>query len=601
MGFASGFQVGWNAVREAERDRKQRELEEQFAKVGRDKQYAAYSPAQGAQMTAESEERNPDGSLRYRFEIDPGSTKYRRIENEYNPQDYRTDEYTPALGYSYGGGLGPQSPAAQAFSVPRPDLTTRTVYDRRMDPQYQAERDMEGGEVSVPGKTAPMGETGPIPYGGTPVPMGTPPGRGDTDLPLSREINYTPTLQGNDPRDTAAYRGLTGRAPGGDATYAPDREMFMGKSYAPGQLNEDMKMAARQEEYAKVLERAGRPQEAMQMRVAAQAARKNTLEMQNLEATAEKQKNLRGVQSNLASWMKARVGDRQPTSDDFDAFETKTISDLMAGGHVDEANAAYDRRNRVVMERMKMEEAARGQSINKAVFALSSGDLQPAVNLYNQFVHDGAKVTGIERNPKDGTVVVKRQASDGVDLPDYKFGSLDELSASLRSLTDPGAFAAYTQNSFMNNIRTKTLELDARKTASEEKRANAYEKRSGAAEARAERADVVYLTDGKQVFEYKRGQLQYDKSGRLQLPEGMSIYKGQGQVSQGNLTKEQETALRAIEGSEAFKSAYDTVNDPNTPAAEKRAAAARIEQMLKQRGLPPDLYKFEQYEHQPMP
>lgn len=271
-GFAAGVQAGLAMSNQWMDTYRRARREGLMSEVDNERSFQTYSQPTADQMRAESEERNPDGSYKYRFEIDPGSTTYRRVVNDYNPQDFRTNEYTPALRYPDAqGGLGPQpSAVAESFPVNRSTVQVREDYNA-----YP-------GSVLAGG--APKVAPGSIQYGGTPVPMDSPEQGGSRDL-LTNAPEYSPALNVSDPRDTAAYQAMTAPTPGQVGTYSPDREMYFGKSYGLGQLTPEEKRAVQQEQYARVYERLGQPEQALALRSAAAKERRDA-EMFGLQKEA---------------------------------------------------------------------------------------------------------------------------------------------------------------------------------------------------------------------------------------------------------------------------------------------------------------------------
>jgi hypothetical protein len=110
--------------------------------------------------------------------------------------------------------------------------------------------------------------------------------------------------------------------------------------------------------------------------------------------------------------------------------------------------------------------AQRNDDLGRVATALAAGDLKPAQAFYDKYVLDGAKVTGMQTDPKTGAITVSRVRDDGVKLPDTKINSVNEMLATLNSFKDPLSLYNYSQNEFKNNLQT-------RQVAAAEKTANA--------------------------------------------------------------------------------------------------------------------------------
>lgn len=507
MGWAEGFSAGTNMARNwmdvYDRARQERLMAEQRQKAGLG-DYQQHTAEYGQDLAQKIAARDTQNRPLWDVSIQPGSVNY-----DVRPISY-DDSAATAAQPSYGS--APEGLSKYASVAPSQPFTPSPVATYPVPSEEQPDvGGVQGGRT--PGMM-------PIPS----VPQtGLQPG---ADM-LGPEYKSATAA-------SLAGQGL-GRTLGESLPYEQMKTTYMGKQY-DGPLTPEMKRAAQHEAYADVYEQLGKPEQAMQLRAAAMQLRKGSLELEGLETAAEKSKSLRGVQKQLAEDWKTRVGDRAPTNDDFVAHGTRTAALLMAGGHVDEANAAIGKATELNLNRMKQESTERALEIPKAIAALNTGNVEAALQVYDRFIHDGARTTGAAVN-KDGSITVSRALLDGSKLPDHTFSSARELGAYMNELRDPGAAEQFSVNMFKQNIMNAEL---------------AIKKDEAAARGLSARASMVNATRPSTGSLYpvttKDGKLGFvdAATGRvIEAPEGVSLTNKSGKQA-SKLTPEQDTKFRAL-------------------------------------------------------
>lgn len=516
MGFASGLSAGMglvtsmrNLYNESEQARLMSE-EKKKAALG---DYQQHTAEYGKGLEAKAAETDQYGRPLWDISIQPGSVNY-----DVRPISY-DDSAATAAQPSYG--FAPEGLSKYASVAPSQPFTPSPVATYPVPSEEQPDvGGVQGGRT--PGMM-------PIPS----VPQtGLQPGADMLGPEYKSATAASPAEQG------------LGRTLGEALPYEKMKTTYMGKQY-DGPLTPEMKRAAQHEAYADVYEQLGKPEQAMQLRAAAMQLRKGSLELEGLETAAEKSKSLRDVQKQLAEDWKMRLGDRAPTNDDFVAHGTRTAALLMAGGHVDEANAAISKATELNLNRMKQESTERALEIPKAIAALNTGNVGAALQVYDRFIHDGARTTGAVVN-KDGSITVSRTLLDGSKLPDHTFSSARELGAYMNELRDPGAAEQFSVNMFKQNImsaelKVKEREADARGLSAKASMVNATRPSTGS-------LYPVTTKDGKLGFvDAATGRV-------IEAPEGVSLTNKSGkQVSK--LTPEQDTRYKALVRSDKWQRA----------------------------------------------
>lgn len=521
---------------------------------------------------------DPEGRRMFDLTIEPGTTTYVPRRIVYGNEAPQIEGYSPAwLGRETG--LAPQQGAeVSASPVPMDFL-----------PAEQRLLDTTGGEPYFPGAMNSLDEPGVrVGKEGLRPSVGNYPSMGTEAASIAPQAyeglttsapEYSPDLRISRPDDSAAYRSLT-RETVPEAGLGPTRTVFMGKEYEAGTLTKEMRDAALMDRYASILERAGEPDRAMQMRASAMGLRKGQLELENAERTAAKQRTLSEIDTGAKDFWKSRVGDREPKFEDNLALTQWRAGKLIEAGMVDEAEALGDKMMARVSARLNNEKAERDVRLPAAIMAARSGDLKPITEVYNKFVHDGANVEKVTTNP-DGTITVHRRAISGADLPDYTFNSMQEFTRSLEDLLKPGRFEDYTQQSFMNNLRTQESKRQDKELKLKETQVGYEGQRVGLAARRAAAADTIPVIDKQgNIGLMRTDNIKYDERGMAVFPEGVQPYRGSGQIGQGALSSEQERALADIRSSDDHKADMRIITqnkDPERVAAAKERVRRRLE------------------------
>jgi hypothetical protein len=148
---------------------------------------------------------------------------------------------------------------------------------------------------------------------------------------------------------------------------------------------------------------------------------------------------------------------RPATTDDMIAQIQHRATLLQKGGLNREATAALKDWQGVAVNAIQLTTAQRNDDLGRVATALAAGDLKPAQAFYDKYVLDGAKVTGMQTDPKTGAITVSRVRDDGVKLPDTKINSVNEMLATLNSFKDPLSLYNYSQNEFKNNLQARQV------------------------------------------------------------------------------------------------------------------------------------------------
>ena len=166
---------------------------------------------------------------------------------------------------------------------------------------------------------------------------------------------------------------------------------------------------------------------------------------------------VRNVDKSTGDWLTKRLTNtdgtqRDATMDDHLAASQFRARALTEAGKADMAQKVMAEHNAQALTKIQLETAERNQDIGKVTAALGTGDLSAAQDFYNKYVPDGAKVTGIDKDPKSGAVTVHRETMDGKPMPDTVLKNTDQLAATVQSFTNPAALYNWTQSPFQNTI-----------------------------------------------------------------------------------------------------------------------------------------------------
>jgi hypothetical protein len=104
------------------------------------------------------------------------------------------------------------------------------------------------------------------------------------------------------------------------------------------------------------------------------------------------------------------------------------------------------------------QERDRKRDGEKAFAAVQAGDVKAGIDYYNKYLPNGSIATEATLDPKTGVISVKHTDMNGKKLPDTKINQ-QQLLQGISSFGDSKQALAYIQQSFMNNIQTKELDL----------------------------------------------------------------------------------------------------------------------------------------------
>lgn len=275
-----------------------------------------------------------------------------------------------------------------------------------------------------------------------------------------------------------------------ETAQGPKKYTFLGKTYdqAP---DEAQQARARQLAMAGVYDKWGDPERAMRLRdnVTAQEAaaedREYARKVRPLQVAALERADkagrradadadaLRAVDEDVAKEFETRLAGREPTLDDHVSARMYRARRLMGAGMTEAAGKAMQEAQAAALGKIHYETAQRNDAAAQAAAQLANGSLDGVREFYNRFIPDGATVTDVVPG-KGGSIVIKRQTTDGRAMPDQTMKDTGQLLAALNTFRDPMALYQWSMGEFERNLRTRA---DAR--------AGAAEGRAAAAERRA--------------------------------------------------------------------------------------------------------------------
>lgn len=262
---------------------------------------------------------------------------------------------------------------------------------------------------------------------------------------------------------------------------------FMGQRTA-GSMSEGQVNTARQRAMAGVISKTDPMQGARLMREVTQGERddkrfgwesaRNEREAKLGQEQDADRELARQIDGEVGTWFKGRLTnpdgtERAPTMDDQLASSQYRAARLMASGKAEKAGEVLKDFNAQSLVKIQLEGAQRNEAIGKTAAALSAGDLSAVKDFYNQYIPDGARVTGVERS-KDGGITINRETLDGRPMAPTTMKDTGQLLSALTTFKDPLALYNWSQNELKN-----TLAVNA------DKRADRADGRAGAAESRA--------------------------------------------------------------------------------------------------------------------
>ena len=258
---------------------------------------------------------------------------------------------------------------------------------------------------------------------------------------------------------------------------------FLGKK-TPGAMTPEQVTGARQLAMADVVSKSDPIQGMRLQREVKQGEREDKRWMREESAATKADADkafAEKLDGQVGEWFKGRLKnpdgtERAPTVDDHLAASQYRAAQLTGAGKIDQAGQVLKDFAAQSLVKIQLQGAQRKEALGRTASALAAGDLDAVKDFYNEFVPDGARVTGVKRGA-DGEIVIQRESLDGRALPPYAMKDTGQLLSALNSFNDPMALYSWSQNEFKRNI-------DERKTAVAERQADIAERRLGALEAR---------------------------------------------------------------------------------------------------------------------
>lgn len=259
---------------------------------------------------------------------------------------------------------------------------------------------------------------------------------------------------------------------------------FLGKK-TPGAMTPEQVTGARQLAMADVVSKSDPIQGMRLQREVKQGEREDKRWMREESAATKADADkafAEKLDGQVGEWFKGRLKnpdgtERAPTVDDHLAASQYRAAQLTGAGKIDQAGQVLKDFAAQSLVKIQLQGAQRKEALGRTASALAAGDLDAVKDFYNEFVPDGARVTGVKRGA-DGEIVIQRESLDGRALPPYAMKDTGQLLSALNSFNDPMALYSWSQNEFKRNI-------DERKTVVSERQADIAERRLGALEVRA--------------------------------------------------------------------------------------------------------------------
>ena len=237
---------------------------------------------------------------------------------------------------------------------------------------------------------------------------------------------------------------------------------------------------------AGIYRNAGMNIEANQLETNAQQRRLTANQLEQSNITLANTKKLQGVETATSEYAKKlqkidSSGNPLPMSnDDYVNIGKYHTIELAKAGLYSEAQQSASQAMEFANKKIQLETNERAAAVRDGVAAATTGNFKPAIDAYNRFIPDGAKITSIDMN-KDGTLVIHRVSTiDGTDLGDTVVkGGVLEFSEGLKTLADPNAAAQYAEKTFQHDIETRKAKAAEISAAASATSAAAQAKESG--------------------------------------------------------------------------------------------------------------------------
>ena len=443
-GLAAGLESGYK-LGEVLRQKQIRDAMTEARKQAESGAYNRFSQQDIDKLNEYATAVDPEGRRMFDLTIEPGTTQYVPRRIVYGNEPPQIEGYSPTwLGQETG--IAPQQGAeVSTYAVPSVGLDTRTVLDAQLPGYTRDTTPVNQGLGFYPSMGTEAASIAPQAYEGL-----------TTSAP-----EYSPDLRISRPDDSAAYRGLT-RETVPEAVLGPTRTMFLGKEYEAGTLTKEMRDAALMDRYASILERAGEPDRAMQMRIMAaqekraQAAEARTAELYPLQleeaqiklASARLDDKDRKAAEQLSGWMAAN-----PEAPAGEALKQARALGMSAKG--------LDTAMKSVLGFGEAEVKAAAMDIQKQIKGKTWSELLELHKTSDAFT-PGRHFDFEERNGKISlywadTATGKRESN----VPAFS-GTPDEVGQYLRTqATDENAVVDYVQNLAKSKANVSKLEAEA--------------------------------------------------------------------------------------------------------------------------------------------
>lgn len=278
--------------------------------------------------------------------------------------------------------------------------------------------------------------------------------------------------------------GLTEQRPQFDAKKTVN---FLGKTYDTAPTEGEMDRA-RMTAMAGVYNANGDPVRALELRSQARQGEMQDLQLKTAKRADAKQTSLDEIDKKAGEYMKSRVkmdenGSPVPfNADDFINGSKHRAFLLAEGGHYDEAGNEMRKGFEHQQMKLQAETADRTKAARDAGARILKGDYVGALNVYNQFLPDGANASGATKG-KDGSITIERVSTvDGKKLEPIKFKNEQQFAATIEALADPHAASLYLANSWKQDMETRRLGIDQQRVGLEGQRVNLEGRRVDLAE-----------------------------------------------------------------------------------------------------------------------
>lgn len=183
------------------------------------------------------------------------------------------------------------------------------------------------------------------------------------------------------------------------------------------------------------------------------------------------------IKKQSSEWWAKRLSNpdgtqRAPSTDDYMAAAQNRAYLLFQNGRQDQGVAAVRDYMQGAASQIQLQTAERNQALSRVAASAAAGDLTALKDFYNTYVPDGARVVDVRQDPKTKAVTVFRETTDGRQLPSSTLKDMGQVMAALNTFNDPMSLYKYTQDQFMNDLRTQELKQGERRLGLSERALN---------------------------------------------------------------------------------------------------------------------------------